>query len=110
MNQRNPSAVTYATIGHPHRKTVLLFDIFVDSGLLRAELCANPNHARCLWKLDDLHEALILQLLRAEAAKHKALNHAAKLEGEHDRAEQSYSNYLKIKDALAKAGNVQPVG
>jgi len=99
------TAVAYAQIGHPHRKSPMLFALFVENGLLRAELCKNSSHPAIIWKLDDLHEALILQLLRERRSRLRAQIHRSL---DPDRAAVLEAEYQAVKQAMIDAGNVMP--
>lgn len=86
----------------------MLFALFVENGLLRAELCKNSSRPAILWQLDDLHEALMLQLFRERRDRLAAQIHIATLERDLPRLGELEIDFQRVKQALVDAGNVMP--
>lgn len=79
----NWSQICQIQSGH-FRVGDLMIRVFASSGLLRVEYFSRATGKWLLWKLDEVHELLILQVLRDKIAKLKADLYAERVSGRPD--------------------------
>lgn len=72
-----------------------------DAGILRAEYYCPASKGWVFWKLDDLHELLILEWLRKDRAVIKAQLHNANQKGQSDIASELAERLNTIKEINA---------
>lgn len=102
---RHPEALAHATIGPPMRPYPSEFDILVVNGLLKVSLRATTRHSSCLWKLDDLHEALALQVLREKRDRIRCQMVLCGELKEDYRIPELKTQLYELNDALEAIGN-----
>ena len=99
--EQHPGFIAKIALGIPFRNRRSLWLIYHESGLFRSlELKSG-----LLWKLDSLHEALILQILRERRSAVKAQLGASKAYKD-PATEEKYARELeRIHDVMVAIGN-----
>lgn len=90
--------------GPPFRPSEMRFRVFTASALVRVEYYSPKTKRWHLWKLDDVHEALILLAIRNEVRLCKSEIHNARLHGKTDTEKTAESRLHLLRRAQEMIG------